>query len=188
MSDLSVMGLAEVLPHLPRLVRRINQTAAAARRLEPDAVVTVNSAELLPAACASAPRLGHSRSCITSRRNFGRGVQAAPRSLGGASITSWPCCRSRRLSSPNTTFPRTYVGHPAIEIGRRSRRRPGLQGAAWAAGGCDRALRASRLEERRGAPHPSRLRRGSAQPQGELPRPSHRHPGGPCRGRSRARQ
>ena len=28
MSDLSVMGLAEVLPHLPRLVRRINQTAA----------------------------------------------------------------------------------------------------------------------------------------------------------------
>ncbi|HEX9752805.1 MAG TPA: lipid-A-disaccharide synthase, partial [Methyloceanibacter sp.] len=26
MSDLSVMGLAEVLPHLPRLVRRLNET------------------------------------------------------------------------------------------------------------------------------------------------------------------
>jgi lipid-A-disaccharide synthase len=44
MSDLSVMGLAEVLPHLPRLVRRINQTTAAARSLTPDAVVTVDSA------------------------------------------------------------------------------------------------------------------------------------------------
>src|SRR4030042_1834696 len=44
MSDLSVIGLAEVLPHLPRLVRRINQTTKAARRLMPDAVVTVDSA------------------------------------------------------------------------------------------------------------------------------------------------
>jgi len=30
MSDLSVMGLAEILPHLPRLMRRINETAAGA--------------------------------------------------------------------------------------------------------------------------------------------------------------
>ena len=43
MSELSVMGLAEVLPHLPRLIRRLNQTAAEARRLNPDAVVTVDS-------------------------------------------------------------------------------------------------------------------------------------------------
>ena len=32
MSELSVMGLAEVLPHLPRLVRRLNETVAAALR------------------------------------------------------------------------------------------------------------------------------------------------------------
>lgn len=43
MSDLSVMGLAEILPHLPRLLRRINETARAARDLKPDAVVTVDS-------------------------------------------------------------------------------------------------------------------------------------------------
>lgn len=43
MSDLSVMGLAEVLPHLPRLIQRINETAREARRLKPDAVVTVDS-------------------------------------------------------------------------------------------------------------------------------------------------
>ena len=59
MSDLSVMGLAEVLPHLPRLVRRINQTTAAARRLKPDAVVTVDLRELLPQARPSSARLRH---------------------------------------------------------------------------------------------------------------------------------
>lgn len=43
MSDLSVMGLAEVLPHLPRLIGRLNETTEAARSLKPDAVVTVDS-------------------------------------------------------------------------------------------------------------------------------------------------
>ncbi len=43
MSDLSVMGLAEVLPRIPRLLRRLAQTAAAARRLSPDAVVTIDA-------------------------------------------------------------------------------------------------------------------------------------------------
>jgi len=42
-SDLSVIGLAEVLPHLPRLVGRLNETNAAVRRLKPAAVVTVDS-------------------------------------------------------------------------------------------------------------------------------------------------
>jgi lipid-A-disaccharide synthase len=43
MQELSVAGLAEILPHLPRLVRRLNQTANAALTLKPDAVVTVDS-------------------------------------------------------------------------------------------------------------------------------------------------
>src|SRR5262249_31374302 len=43
MRELSLMGLAEVLPHLPRLIRRLNQTVAAAQRLKPDAIVTVDS-------------------------------------------------------------------------------------------------------------------------------------------------
>ncbi|MBK1697821.1 lipid-A-disaccharide synthase [Rhodovibrio salinarum] len=43
MSDLSVMGLAEVLPHLPRILTRMRQTVAAARALRPDAVVTIDS-------------------------------------------------------------------------------------------------------------------------------------------------
>ena len=43
MQELSLMGLAEVLPHLPRLVKRLNQSAAAVRELKPDIVVTVDA-------------------------------------------------------------------------------------------------------------------------------------------------
>ncbi len=43
MSDLTVMGLAEVLPRLPRLIRRIRQTARTAREMRPAAVVTIDA-------------------------------------------------------------------------------------------------------------------------------------------------
>jgi len=43
MRELSVGGFAEVLPHLPRLIRRLKQTAEAVRTLKPDAVVTIDS-------------------------------------------------------------------------------------------------------------------------------------------------
>lgn len=43
MSDLSVMGITEVLPHIPRLSRRIRETATAIGMLKPDVVVTIDS-------------------------------------------------------------------------------------------------------------------------------------------------
>lgn len=43
MTDLSVMGLAEVLPRLPLLMRRIDQTVRHIRKEQPDIVVTVDS-------------------------------------------------------------------------------------------------------------------------------------------------
>jgi len=43
MSELSVMGLFEVLPHVPRLLARSRQTAAAADAMIPDIVVTIDS-------------------------------------------------------------------------------------------------------------------------------------------------
>jgi lipid-A-disaccharide synthase len=43
MGELSLMGFAEILPHLPRLLRRIGETAAAVERLRPDLVLTVDS-------------------------------------------------------------------------------------------------------------------------------------------------
>lgn len=43
MSDLSVIGLFEVLPHIPRLLGRIEQTADAIDSMEPDVLVTIDS-------------------------------------------------------------------------------------------------------------------------------------------------
>ncbi|MBE9554655.1 MAG: lipid-A-disaccharide synthase [Proteobacteria bacterium] len=43
MEELSVMGIAEILPHLPRLLRRIRETAVAVDRAAPDALVTIDS-------------------------------------------------------------------------------------------------------------------------------------------------
>ena len=43
MEELSVMGLAEVLPRLPNLLRRIAETAEAVVAMRPDALVTIDS-------------------------------------------------------------------------------------------------------------------------------------------------
>jgi lipid-A-disaccharide synthase len=43
MAELSVMGLAEVLPHLFKILRRLRQTVTAARARRPDVVVTIDS-------------------------------------------------------------------------------------------------------------------------------------------------
>ena len=42
-SDLAVMGLAEVIPSIPRVLRRINETVADIQRVQPDVVVTIDS-------------------------------------------------------------------------------------------------------------------------------------------------
>jgi lipid-A-disaccharide synthase len=47
MTELSVMGVAEIVPHLPRLLRRISETARAIRDVEPDMIVTIDA----PAFC-----------------------------------------------------------------------------------------------------------------------------------------
>jgi lipid-A-disaccharide synthase len=43
MRELTLMGFAEVLPHLPRLMRRLRQTVATIRGSRPDLVVTIDS-------------------------------------------------------------------------------------------------------------------------------------------------
>ena len=116
MSDLSVMGFAEVLPHLPRIVRRLNETTAAVRRLKPDAVVTVDS----PGFCL---RLAH------HLRGSGIPVihYVAPQ------LWAWGPFRARKLKKrvdhimallpfevpffAKYGIPCTYVGHPAIDVG-----------------------------------------------------------------------
>ncbi|MBM3579699.1 MAG: lipid-A-disaccharide synthase [Alphaproteobacteria bacterium] len=43
MEDLSVMGFAEVVPHLLKIIRRINQTAAMINQEKPDYLITIDS-------------------------------------------------------------------------------------------------------------------------------------------------
>jgi lipid-A-disaccharide synthase len=43
MRELALIGIAEVVPHLPRLLRRMNETAATIRDMKPDIVVTVDA-------------------------------------------------------------------------------------------------------------------------------------------------
>lgn len=43
MSELSLMGFAEIIPHLPKLIKRINQTATEIIRINPDIVITIDS-------------------------------------------------------------------------------------------------------------------------------------------------
>lgn len=43
MSELALMGLVEILPHIPRLKRRIAETARAARTFSPDVIVTIDA-------------------------------------------------------------------------------------------------------------------------------------------------
>lgn len=43
MSDLSVMGLLEVLPKIPKLLGRVKQTVAAAKAFAPDVLITIDS-------------------------------------------------------------------------------------------------------------------------------------------------
>ena len=42
-SDLAVMGLAEVIPSIPRVLRHINETVADIQKVRPDVVVTIDS-------------------------------------------------------------------------------------------------------------------------------------------------
>ena len=127
MHDLSVMGLAEVLPHLPRLIKRLNQTVAAARKLKPDVIVTVDS----PGFCL---RLAH--------KMHGSGIPivhyVAPQ------LWAWRPGRARKLAErvdhlmallpfevpffANFGIPCTYVGHSAIESGATRGDGPAFRG------------------------------------------------------------
>lgn len=70
MSELSLMGFVEILPHLPRLLRRIDQTVADIQEKKPDILITVDSPgfvfrvarklrEHWPKGSAGAPRFVH---------------------------------------------------------------------------------------------------------------------------------
>lgn len=116
MGELSIMGLAEVLPHLPRLIKRLKQTVATARELKPDVIVTIDS----PGFCLRlAKKLRDSGIPIVH--------YVAPQ------FWAWRPDRVSEFSKrvdhvmallpfevaffADHDIPCTYVGHPAIEAG-----------------------------------------------------------------------
>src|SRR5262249_18754370 len=116
MAELSIMGLAEVLPHLPQLMRRISETAAEATRLKPAAVVTIDSPGFNF-------RLG--------KKVAGKGIPLIP--SVAPSVWAWKPGRARKIAQfldhllallpfepPLFTavgLPTTFVGHSVIEGG-----------------------------------------------------------------------
>lgn len=116
MQELSVMGLAEVLPRLPNLLKRIGQTAREAEGLRPDAVVTIDSPDF---------------SFRVARKLEGKGIPlihyVAP------SVWAWRPGRAAKIAKfldhlltllpfeppyfEREGLSATFVGHPVVEGG-----------------------------------------------------------------------
>ena len=118
MAELSVMGLVEVLPRIPRILRRVGETVADIERLRPDAVVTIDSwgftgrvQKRLKARCPDIPRIHY----------------VAPM------VWAWKPDRTRKLAAVldrlltllpfepqwfvKDGLPSVHVGHPVVESG-----------------------------------------------------------------------
>ncbi len=116
MSELSLMGLAEILPHLPRLLRRISETAAEIARLRPQIVVTIDSPEF---SFRVARRIAH--------LGIPRVHYVAPQ------VWAWRAGRARKLAGTvdhlmallpfeppyfeDAGLACDFVGHPVVESG-----------------------------------------------------------------------
>ncbi len=114
--ELSLMGLAEILPHLPRLRRRLGETVAEIARLRPQAVVTIDSPEF---SFRVARRIAH--------LGIPRVHYVAPQ------VWAWRKGRARKLAGTvdrlmallpfeppyfdEAGLPCDFVGHPVIESG-----------------------------------------------------------------------
>ncbi len=118
LDDLAVMGVAEVLPRAPLILRRVRETVAAVRALKPDAVVTIDSSGFSWRIAQRLRRQGESLPLIH---------YVAPM------VWAWRAGRARRMARwydhlmallpfEPPYFQRVglscaYVGHPIIESG-----------------------------------------------------------------------
>lgn len=116
MADLSVMGAAEVLPRLPRILQRIGETTNAVERLRPAVLVTIDSPDF---------------SFRVAKRLKGKGIPlihyVAP------SVWAWRPGRARKIAGfldhlltllpfeppyfETEGLSSTFVGHPVVESG-----------------------------------------------------------------------
>jgi lipid-A-disaccharide synthase len=132
LSDLSVMGVAEVVPHLARLLRRMTETVDAIEAAGPDVIVTIDA----PAFCFR----------VLKRL---RGFPAIKVHFVAPTVWAWRPWRARRIAPlvdhlmallpfeppyfEAVGLPATFVGHPVLESdiaaadGNRFRRDHGME-------------------------------------------------------------
>ncbi len=118
LGDLAVAGIAEVLPRAPLILRRVRETVAEIRRLQPDAVVTIDSS-------------GFSWRVAHGLRRRGEGLPLVH--YVAPMVWAWRAGRARRMARwydhllallpfeppyfERVGLPCTYVGHPVLDSG-----------------------------------------------------------------------
>lgn len=117
MQELSIMGLVEILPHIPRLMRRIRETVADIGWQQPDLVVTIDS-----------PGFTY-RVARRLRQNYGRALPLVH--YVAPTVWAWKPHRAARLAAlydhllvllpfeppwfEQEGLETSFVGHPAVE-------------------------------------------------------------------------
>ena len=162
LSELAVAGLAEVLPHAPRLLRRIRETVAAIRAMRPDAVVTIDSSGFCWRVAHVLRRRGETLPLI---------AYVAPM------VWAWRPGRARHMARwydhvltllpfeppyfEKVGLAAIHVGHPVLESGAGRGDAARFRTEHGIADRRTRADRAARQPRRRGAPAAADLRRGA---------------------------
>jgi len=120
MAELSVMGLVEVLPRIPNILRRVNQTVAEIKARRPAAVVTIDSwgftgrvQKALKRACPEIPRIHYVAPMVWAWKPDRTAKLAAVLDL---LMTLLPFEPPWFLKDGLATV---HVGHPVVEAGER---------------------------------------------------------------------
>ncbi|NQV48268.1 MAG: lipid-A-disaccharide synthase [Rhodospirillaceae bacterium] len=116
MQELSVMGVAEVLPHLPKLIKRIKQTVSDIKKNKPVMLVTIDSPGF---------------NFRVAKQLKGQGIKLVH--YVAPSVWAWRPGRARKVARfldhlltllpfeppyfEREGLPTTFVGHPVIEYG-----------------------------------------------------------------------
>jgi lipid-A-disaccharide synthase len=112
MSDLAVMGLAEVIPSIPRILARIRQLKALAVAEKPNLIITIDSQDfskrLATALHGTAPHLHYVAPKVWAWR---QGRVHKLKKLYTHLLTNLPF---EGKFFKNAGIPTTYVGHPAL--------------------------------------------------------------------------
>ena len=163
LGDLAIMGVAEVLPRAPVILRRVRETVAAICAQRPDAVVTIDSSGFSWRVAHGLRRRGETLPLIH---------YVAPM------VWAWRAGRARRMARwydhlmtllpfEPPYFERvglscSFVGHPVLECGAEQRRRRALPRDAWSRSGRPADHGIARQPRRRGPAFAADLRRGAA--------------------------